>query len=94
MAKIVHEDNEKQGRFVIYVSDVFAGKMTYTWSGKTHFIIDHTTVEDKFAGKGLGKQMVMEAVKFARKKNVKIEARCSYAQKVLDSDDKLKDVRG
>lgn len=94
MARIEHENNEKQGRFVIYENNVFAGKMTYTWSGKSHFIIDHTTVEDKFTGKGLGKQMVIEAINFARKKNAKIEARCSYAKKVIDSDESYKDVRG
>lgn len=93
MAKIVHEDNGKQGRIVIYDNDVFAGKMTYTWSGKTEFIIDHTSVEQTFTGKGLGKQMVMEAVKFAREKSAKIVARCSYAKKVLESDDSYKDVR-
>ncbi|SMO74900.1 hypothetical protein SAMN06265379_106145 [Saccharicrinis carchari] len=94
MAKIKHEDNGKQGRFVIYEKDIFAGKMTYTWAGETQFIIEHTTVEAKFTGKGLGKQMVMEAVKFARKKKAKITARCSYAAKVLESDDSINDVRG
>lgn len=54
MVKIDREDDGKKGRFVISEDDVFAGEMTYTWAGDDKLIIDHTTVDKAFGGKGFG----------------------------------------
>lgn len=93
MTIIKREDNGKKGRFIIYENGEEAGEMTYTWAGENKFIIDHTGVEQRFGGKGYGKQLVMEAVKLAREKEVKILPLCPYAKKVFDSDDSLNDLR-
>jgi len=93
MTKIERDDNGKKGRFIIYENGEEAGEMTYTWAGENKFIIDHTGVEERFGGKGYGKQLVMKAVEFAREKEVKILPLCPYAKKVFDSDDGLNDVR-
>ncbi len=93
MTKIEREDNGKKGRFIIYENDEEAGEMTYTWAGENKFIIDHTGVEERFGGKGYGKQLVMKAIEFAREKEVKILPLCPYAKKVFDSNDSLNDVR-
>lgn len=92
MAKIEREDKGKKGRFIIYDNDEFAGEMTYTWAGKEKFIIDHTGVEDKFSGKGLAKQLVMEGVDYARKNNLKIIPLCPYAKSRFDKDKSIRDV--
>ena len=93
MTRIEQEDNGKKGRFVIYEKDTFAGEMTYTWAGDTKFIIDHTGVDEKFAGKGLGKKLVLKAVDFARIKGLKILPLCPFAKKVFDADSSLNDVK-
>ena len=93
MTRIEQEDNGKKGRFIVYEKDIFAGEMTYTWAGTTKFIIDHTGVDEKFAGKGLGKQLVMKAVAFARTKGLKIMPLCPFAKKVFDADSSLNDVK-
>lgn len=93
MAKIEHEENSPKGRFVIYDNDEFAGEMTYSWAGEEFFIIDHTLVEEKFGGKGYGKQLVMSAVEFAREKNVKILPLCTYAKRVFDTHQSIADVK-
>ena len=93
MTRIEQEDNGKKGRFIIYVDDVFAGEMTYTWAGQTKFIIDHTGVDEKFGGKGLGKQLVLKAVDFARTKGLKIMPLCPFAKRVFDGDSSLSDVK-
>jgi len=93
MTQIERVDNGKKGRFIIYENGEEAGEMTYTWAGENKFIIDHTGVEERFGGKGYGKQLVMKAVDFAREKEVKILPLCPYAKKVFDSDDSLNDVR-
>lgn len=93
MTRIEQDDNGKKGRFIIYVKDVFAGELTYIWAGKMKFIIDHTGIEEKFENKGLGKQLVLKAIDFARNKGVKILPLCPFAKKVFDTDSSLNDVK-
>jgi predicted GNAT family acetyltransferase len=40
----------------------------------------------------VGKQLVTQAVEFARKKGIKIVPLCSFTQKVLDTTPEFKDV--
>ncbi|WPP48723.1 GNAT family N-acetyltransferase [Catalinimonas niigatensis] len=93
MIKIDREDNGRKGRFVIYDHDAFAGEMTYVWAGESRFIIDHTGIEENFIGRGLGKQLVMKAVAYARNNDLKILPLCPFAKKVFDRDDGIQDVR-
>lgn len=92
MAKIEREDNGSKGRFVIYESDQFAGELTYSREGKNQLIIDHTSVEESFSGKGFGKKLVMESVKYARDNDLKILPFCPFAKKMLEADGEAKDV--
>ena len=90
--RIDREDNGSKGRFVIYVDDKFAGKMTYVWAGTSKFIIDHTELEESFGGRGLGRELVMKAVEYARHNTVKIMPLCPFGKKVFDRDDAIHDV--
>lgn len=47
-----------------------ACEMTYTWTGESKFIIDHTEVNPDFVGKSVGKKMVIAAVEFLPEKKV------------------------
>lgn len=89
---IQQTDNGKKGTFVAEDNGVRAGEMTYTWAGADKFIIDHTDVDPAFAGKGVGKKMVLAAVAFAREKHVKILPLCPFAKSVFDKDASLEDV--
>ena len=91
--RIEREDNGKKGRFVIYANDELAGEMTYVWAGTSKFIIDHTEVEESFSGRGLGKQLVMKGVVYARDNALKILPLCPFAKKVFDKNDGIQDVR-
>jgi predicted GNAT family acetyltransferase len=93
LIRIEREDNGRKGRFVLYQNDEFAGEMTYVWAGTSRFIIDHTGVEESFNGRGLGKQLVMKAVEYARDNALKILPLCPFAKKVFDKDDSIQDVR-
>ncbi|MGO1751664.1 MAG: GNAT family N-acetyltransferase [Psychroflexus sp.] len=92
MAKIEREDNGRKGRFIISENNEEAGEMTFTWAGKSKFIIDHTGVNEKFEGKGYAKELVMAGVAFARDKGVKIIPLCPYAKRRFEKDDSIKDV--
>ncbi|WP_343701066.1 GNAT family N-acetyltransferase [Chitinophaga sp.] len=89
---IQQTDNGKKGSFRALSNNVQAGEMTYTWAGTDKFIIDHTDVDEAFAGQGVGKQLVMAAVGFAREKGVKIMPLCPFARSVFDKDASLEDV--
>ncbi len=92
MSKIEIEDNGKKGRFVIYENNKFAGEMTFTWVASTQIIIDHTGVEEDFKGEGIGKKMVLESVRFARKREIKIIPLCPFAKHVFEKEDGINDV--
>jgi predicted GNAT family acetyltransferase len=92
MTEIKTENNEKKGRFIIYENDEFAGELTYKWEGRSTIIIEHTEVKKEFGGKGFGKKLVLKSVEYARKNDLKILSHCSYAKKILKSDDSFKDI--
>lgn len=90
--KIQRDDNGKKGHFNAFVNDQEAGLMTYTWAGNQKFIIDHTEVNPDFSGQGVGKQLVLAAIEFAREHDLKIMPLCPYAKSVFDKTPELRDV--
>ncbi|MGV8094652.1 MAG: GNAT family N-acetyltransferase [Mangrovibacterium sp.] len=93
MVRIEREDTGQKGRFVIYEDDEMAGEMTYVWAGNRKFIINHTRVDEKFGRRGLGKQLVMKAVEFAREDDIKILPLCPFAKRIFDRDETIQDVK-
>lgn len=85
-------NNETKGAFKAVEDGKEAGNMTYSWAGETKFIIDHTEVNPEFGGQGVGKKMVMAAVEFARKNNLKIIPLCPFAKSVFDKTEEIRDV--
>ena len=92
MTEIKHINNEKNGAFEIYYEGQKAGEMTYKWAGKEKFIIDHTEVEEAYNGKGVGKEMLIKAVEFAREKGKKIIPLCPFAKATFQKNEDLRDV--
>lgn len=85
-------NDTKKGYFEALEDGKQAGQMTYTWAGDSQFIIDHTEVSEDFAGKGVGKKLLMATVEFARKSNVKIIPLCPFAKSVFDKVPEIRDV--
>lgn len=85
-------NNETKGFFEAVENETRAGLMTYSWAGTTQFIIDHTEVNSKFSGQGVGKKMVLAAVDFARKEGVKILPLCPFAKATFDKTPEIRDV--
>lgn len=90
--EIIQENEERKGYFKALENGQEAGIMTYTWAGSTKFIIDHTEVNPDFKGKGVGQQMVMKAVAYARANHVKIMPLCPFAKSVFDKNPDIADV--
>lgn len=85
-------DRESKGFFKAEEDGKEAGRMTYSWAGEDKIIIDHTEVNPEFKGKNVGKQLVMEAVNFARKEQIKIIPLCPFAKSVFDRTSDIRDV--
>ena len=84
--------NDKKGSFFIEIEGKQEAEMTFVFAGEDKIIIDHTGVNPGNEGKGLGKQMVAQAVTYAREKNIKIIPLCPFAKKVFDKTPEFRDV--
>ena len=54
--------------------------------------VDHTEVDDKLRGEGIGQDLVKTAVEYARANNLKIRPVCPYTKKVIDNTPEYQDV--
>lgn len=90
--EIIQENNEKNGVFKAIENGVEAGDMTYVWAGDKKIIIDHTGVQEAFNGQGVGKKMVLAAVEFARKNDLKIMPLCPFAKATFERNADIRDV--
>ena len=84
--------NDKKGSFSIEIEGKQEAEMTFVFAGEDKIIIDHTGVNPGNEGKGLGKQMVAQAVTYARENNIKIIPLCPFAKKVFDKTPEFRDV--
>lgn len=92
MIEVRHNNDDKHGSFEASIEGNKAGLMTYTWAGEERFIIDHTEVESAYNGKGVGKEMLIKAVEFARENNKKIIPLCPFAKATFQKNADLQDV--
>ncbi|MCI3938480.1 N-acetyltransferase [Chryseobacterium aahli] len=92
MIEVKQNNNEKHGSFEAVIDGNRAGLMTYTWAGEDRFIIDHTEVDDAYNGKGVGKEMLIKAVEFARENSKKIIPLCPFAKATFQKNEDLRDV--
>ena len=84
--------NDKKGSFFIEIDGKQEAEMTFVFAGEDKIIIDHTGVNPGNEGKGLGKQMVAQAVTYARENNIKIIPLCPFAKKVFDKTPEFRDL--
>ncbi|UXX77939.1 N-acetyltransferase [Reichenbachiella carrageenanivorans] len=90
--KISQFDRDQKGYFKASDGEQRGGLMTYTWAGDDRVIIDHTEVNSAFKGRGVGKQMVLAAVEFARAKGISIVPLCPFAKAIFDKNEDIRDV--
>lgn len=90
--QIRQTDDNKHGSFIMFDNDVQIAEMAYTWAGEQLLIIDHTDVDEKYKGQGLGRKLLDELVAFVRAKNVKVIPLCPFSKSVFDKDASIRDV--
>ena len=89
---IQHKQTERGGSF--YIGDSFSptAQLVYRTSGEHKMIIDHTEVSEIHKGEGIGKQLVLEAIKYARLNQMKILPLCSFARSILKHSKEYEDI--
>ena len=91
MNHIQHERAGHRGAFFLERDGERLAQMTYTVAG-TRVIIDHTDVDDRLRGTGMGRKLVDAAVQWARKENAHLMPLCPYAKSVFDKTPEYSDV--
>ncbi|WP_236978856.1 GNAT family N-acetyltransferase [Membranihabitans maritimus] len=90
--KIKHDQTGSKGAFTAVSNGSEAGKLTYSKAGSTKIILDHTEVGPAFKGQGVGRQLVMKAIEYARGNQLKIIPLCPYAKSVFEKTPEIRDV--
>ncbi len=91
MMQIQRDEHGQRGAFYIDENGEWIAELTYIKNDST-MTIDHTEIDEKLRGEGIGQDMVKAAVEYARENDLKIKADCPYAKKVIDRTPEFKDV--
>lgn len=67
-------------------------EMVYSLPVPGKMIVEHTEVDDSLSGQGIGKQLVHNAVEYARQNQLKIIPVCPFTKSVLEKVKEWQDV--
>lgn len=85
---------EGENRF--YVNDAdgnMLAEIAYVPTGERLAIIDHTYVDERLKGQGVGKKLVLKVVEMMREKHRKIIPLCPFAKHEFDTTPEYQDIR-
>ena len=90
--QIQREEHGRNGAFFIDENGEWIAELAYIKSGDGQITIDHTEVDEKLRGQGVGEDLVKAAVDFPRESCLKIKLICPYARKVFEKNPDYGDV--
>ncbi len=89
---IEHQETGNTGAFVVQQSGERLAEMTYSRTNPALIIIDHTHVDERLKGQGVGRQLLDALVAWARETKTKVVALCPFAKAQFDKDPSIRDV--
>ena len=89
--EIQRDEHGRKGAFFIDEEGEWIAELTYVTDNGV-MTIDHTEIDEKLRGEGIGEDMVRAAVEYAHENGLKINAVCPYAKKVIERTPELQDV--
>jgi predicted GNAT family acetyltransferase len=81
-----------KGIFYIEQNGQQLAEMVYSLPVPGKMIVEHTEVDDSLSGQGIGKQLVHNAVEYARQNQLKIIPVCPFTKSVLEKVKEWQDV--
>ena len=90
--KIEQKESGGKGMFFIEENGDIVGQLHYSLKDNGIMILDHTEVDPKMSGKGLGSKLIRHSVDFAREKNYKVQPQCTYAAKQFERHGEYREV--
>lgn len=90
--EIHHQTDGHRGSFFIEKEGDRLAAMVYKMAGPQKMIIEHTEVDEKLKGQGVGVRLLEHLVDFVRKGNIKVVPFCPFAKATLRKREDLKDV--
>lgn len=91
MMQIQRDEHGRKGAFYIEQDGEWVAELTYQKNDGA-ITIDHTEIDEKLRGQGVGEQLVRAAVDHAREIGMKVKPDCPYARKVIERTPELQDV--
>lgn len=67
-----------RGSFFIEKEGERFAELVYKMVGPNKMVIEHTEIDEKLKGQGVGVNLLLQLVEFARKDNIKIFPFCSF----------------
>lgn len=89
---IEHTEEDGRGAFFIAREGIRLAEMTYSRTDEKLVIVDHTEVNEKLQGLGVGRKLLNALVAWARETGTKIIATCPYAKAQFERDASIRDV--
>ncbi len=91
--EFLNKQNGNGGVIELHNDSENVGRLTYTiFPEEEKLVISFVMVYPKFEGRGMGKFLVEEAIKFARENDWKVYPHCSYAKSVMKRMQGIEDV--
>lgn len=89
--RIEIRDDPEEGAYVVEVNGERAGKAVYHMRGGRHLFV-HTEIDDRFAGSGLGTQLVRYALDDVRAKRGTMVPICPFFAAYLERHPDYEDI--
>ncbi|WP_288373280.1 GNAT family N-acetyltransferase [uncultured Algoriphagus sp.] len=89
---IQHQSDGRRGSFFVGEGAQHLAEMVYVMAGPKKMIIEHTEVDDRFRGQGVGEKLLEKLVEFVRKEQIKVIPLCPFAKATFKKREDLRDV--
>lgn len=90
--KIQHQTGGNRGSFYLEEDEKRLAEMVYVMAGPQKMIIEHTEVDEKLKGQGVGAKLLENLVEFVRKEKIKVIPLCPFAKATFRKREDLRDV--
>ncbi len=90
--EIQHEEDGQRASFYVADGDEHVAEMTYRRHDEHSVTIEHTVVDDRLRGQGVGRKLLDAAVAWARASNTRFYVTCPYALAQFKKDASIQDV--